>query len=103
MCVCACVRVRSRCLTDILVIALMPEPIPAGTYIDELEAENQAAVPVLRQLAHDPRFERAWPLWRRYVTTVGGEIETDRPLIVTIVAADRSSGWRGACPTRRSP
>jgi len=46
----------------------MPEPMPAGTYIAELEAENQAAVPVLRQLAHDPRFERAWALWQRYGT-----------------------------------
>jgi hypothetical protein len=66
VCVCACLLVCSRCLTDVLVIALMPEPMPAGTYVDELEAENPASVPVLRQLAHDPRFERAWPLWRRY-------------------------------------
>ncbi|ELR19120.1 uncharacterized protein ACA1_301220 [Acanthamoeba castellanii str. Neff] len=53
-----------RCLTDVLVIALMPEPMPMGTYVDELETENQEAVPVLRQLAHDPRFERAWACWQ---------------------------------------
>jgi hypothetical protein len=58
--------VNSHNLLFVLLALMLPEPLLAGTLVQELDKHTAA---VLRQLAFDSRFDSLWQ-WIQYVLVV---------------------------------